>query len=100
MAGSRGGAGRCRGHADVSDRLLGGRHEPSGGHLTWSTGAFELNHFGYLECMHGAAELRGGDGTVWKVGPGTPLVIPNGWVETWHVTKPDHQVVRHPPRCP
>ncbi|ABL80153.1 protein of unknown function DUF861, cupin_3 [Nocardioides sp. JS614] len=56
-----------------------------------STGAFESNHCGYVECVHivdGAAELRGEDGTVWKVGPGTLLVIPDGWVGTWHVTKP------------
>ena len=55
-----------------------------------SPGAFASNHVGYVECMHivdGEAELRGEDGTVWKVGPGTLLVIPDGWIGTWHISR-------------
>lgn len=57
---------------------------------TCTPGAFVSNHVGYVECMHvvdGEAELRGEDGTVWRIEPGTLLVIPDGWKGVWRVTK-------------
>jgi uncharacterized cupin superfamily protein len=51
-------------------------------------GSFRSDHTGYVEVMHvveGAAELRGHDGTTWRVSPGTVLVVPDGWIGTWVV---------------
>ena len=51
-------------------------------------GAFRSDHTGYVEVMHvveGVAELRGDDGTTWRVSPGTVLVVPDGWIGTWVV---------------
>lgn len=53
-------------------------------------GAFTSDHTGYVEVMHvveGEAELRGTDGTIWRVSPGTVLVVPDGWVGTWVVER-------------
>lgn len=60
----------------------------SAGLWSCTPGAFRSDHTGYVEVMHvveGAAELRGDDGTTWRVSPGTVLVVPDGWVGTWVV---------------
>ena len=60
----------------------------SAGLWSCTPGAFRSDHSGYVEFMHvieGVAELRGDDGTTWRVTPGTVLVIPDGWVGTWLV---------------
>jgi uncharacterized cupin superfamily protein len=62
----------------------------SAGLWSCTPGAFRSDHTGYVEVMHvveGAAELRGDDGTTWRVSPGTVLVVPDGWVGTWVVEK-------------
>jgi len=58
----------------------------SAGLWSCSPGAFRSDHTGYVEFMHvtaGRAELRGDDGTVWPVSPGTLLVVPDGWTGAW-----------------
>jgi uncharacterized cupin superfamily protein len=53
-----------------------------------SPGEFPSDHTGYVEFCHvleGEADVIGDDGTAWSVGPGSSLVIPDGWTGRWVV---------------
>ena len=64
----------------------------SAGLWSCTPGSFRSDHHAYVEFMHvveGVADLRGDDGSSWRVTAGTALVVPDGWTGTWVV----HQTV-------
>lgn len=64
-------------------------------------GEFPSDHRGYVEfcyVLEGEADAIGDDGTVWSVGPGSSLLIPDGWTGRW-VVKSKFRKVFSTVRC-
>lgn len=65
-------------------------------------GEFPSDHRGYVEfcyVLEGEADAIGDDGVVWTVGPGTTLLIPDGWTGRW-VVRSTFRKVFATLRCP
>lgn len=78
----------------------------SAGLWSCTPGSFRSDHRGYVEFMHvveGVADLRGDDGSTWRVTAGTVLVVPDGWTGTWVVHETvvkSYAIFRDLPRDP